>query len=125
MNLKLRKSNQNSQLSSNINQEPNQIKQLPPGIKKIIKQLQNYLGSTNGGKREALPAKPPISKVGRICISLSSSSLTNLCSPLLVRECFLNRVFKKMYKAKIITHYHIRSLTDFFQLYINIGRKHN
>ena len=86
MNLKLRKSNLNSQLSSNINQESNQIKQLPPDIKKIIKQLQNYLESTNGVKREALPAKPPISKVGQICISLSSSSLTNLCSSLFVRE---------------------------------------
>ena len=64
---------------SSINQESNQIDQVPSDIKKLFKKFQNYLGSPDGAKRETLSAKQSSSEVERICISLSSPSLINLC----------------------------------------------
>ena len=98
---------------SSINQESNQIDQIPSDIKKLFKNFQNYLGSPDGAKRETLSAKQSSSEVERICISLSSPSLINLCSPLYVRDFFFDRVcVAKKYKAETIKHY-IRSLSDF------------
>ena len=86
---------------SSINQELNQIDQVPSDIKKLFKTFQNCLGSPDGAKRETLSAKQSSSEVERICISLSSPSLINLCSPLYVRECFFDRfVSQKSIKPK-------------------------
>ena len=64
---------------SSINQESNQIDQIPSDIKKLFKNFQNYLGLPDGAKRETLSAKQSSSEVERICISSSSPSLINLC----------------------------------------------
>lgn len=92
----------------------NEIRQVPSDLKKMLKKIQNYLESPDGGKRETSSAKQSYSEGERICISLSSPSLINLCSPLYVRKCFFDRLcVEKKYKAKTVKHY-IRSLSDFY-----------